>query len=51
MEIVKQFYRIALLDEYYNLTAEEIERSAIEHSGMKPAKVRYRVEAFFALGG
>lgn len=45
------------IDEYISIagakgfSAEEIERSAIEHSGMKPAKVRYRVEAFFALGG
>ena len=45
------------IDEYISIagakgfSAEEIERSAIEHSGMKPDKVRYRVEAFFALGG
>ena len=45
------------IDEYISIagakgfSAEEIEKSAIEHSGMKPAKVRYRVEAFFALGG
>ena len=45
------------IDEYISIagakgfSAEEIEKSAIEHSGMKPDKVRYRVEAFFALGG
>ena len=45
------------IDEYISIagakgfSAEEIERSAIENSGMKPDKVRYRVEAFFAIGG
>ena len=45
------------IDEYISIagakgySAKEIEQSAIEHSGMKPKKIKYRVEAFFALGG